>query len=291
MAGLIDQIQRDALDPKIPVSVLLRKMKVITSKLGLGQMAQWVEQEASGYRGEVPTYRKFHGHLQILNPHRGWMPVHGDPRLIDMFSSSPIMQSIAALEDYLSKRSEEGIFITLDAGQMQVLLRFLDFPVASARIPVPYAFLAGIVDRVRGLILDWSLALEREGIRGDGMSFSETEVSKAQTRTVINISRIDGFAGIIGSDNTARDINMSIDKMDNYKTIENDIRSNISILSDEGVDKRSLVAALDDLKTTLETKPSEAPSKLAVVKSILTSASGGLLTQGTIALITALLGG
>jgi hypothetical protein len=48
----------------------------------------------------------------------------------------------------------------------------------------PYRFishnqLAGIVDTVRTIIVEWSLKLEAEGILGAGMTFSESEKKKA----------------------------------------------------------------------------------------------------------------
>ena len=36
MASLIEQIQRDALDRTVPVSTLLRRVKLAAAKLGLG---------------------------------------------------------------------------------------------------------------------------------------------------------------------------------------------------------------------------------------------------------------
>src|SRR3546814_4415808 len=55
--------------------------------------------------------------------------------------------------------------------------------------------LAAIVDSVRTKVLDWSLALEQEGILGDGLSFSEREKSIATTQSI----RIENFQGVIGS--------------------------------------------------------------------------------------------
>src|SRR3546814_19761497 len=55
--------------------------------------------------------------------------------------------------------------------------------------------LAAIVDSVRTKVLDWSLALEQEGILGDGLSFSEREKSIATTQSI----RLDNFQGVLGS--------------------------------------------------------------------------------------------
>jgi AbiTii-like protein len=49
VATIVEQIQHDALDPKIPVSSLLRRVKFAAAKLGLGSVESWV-----GYDGYVP---------------------------------------------------------------------------------------------------------------------------------------------------------------------------------------------------------------------------------------------
>ena len=57
-----------------------------------------------------------------------------------------------------------------------------------------------VLAAVRDLILDWSLRLEKLGIKGEGMSFSTDEKSKAHTgNSVVTIGSIGDFAGNIGS--------------------------------------------------------------------------------------------
>lgn len=50
MTGLIHEIQADALDQTIPVSTLLRKVKVAAAKLNIATDMKWVERELNGYR-------------------------------------------------------------------------------------------------------------------------------------------------------------------------------------------------------------------------------------------------
>jgi hypothetical protein len=61
MASIIEQIQRDALDADVRVSDLLRRVKLAATKLGLGAVEDWVEQELSGYKdASLPEYRIIH---------------------------------------------------------------------------------------------------------------------------------------------------------------------------------------------------------------------------------------
>lgn len=109
MSGLIDEIQRDALDNKIPIESLLRRVKLAAAKLRLDTIEAWVEQELAGYAGEVPKYRKAHGQAAAWNPYHGWLPVHvADKRISDLISEARIAQSISSLRDLVDKESGNG---------------------------------------------------------------------------------------------------------------------------------------------------------------------------------------
>ena len=55
--------------------------------------------------------------------------------------------------------------------------------------------LVGIVERVRTLILDWTLKLEEEGILGENMTFTAPEIQNAQTYRDVIISNFQGILG------------------------------------------------------------------------------------------------
>jgi AbiTii len=76
--GLVSEIQRDALDPSVKVSTLLRKVRLAAAKLNLTTVEGWVEKELKGYPDEVPEYRQTRGQVRYWNPHHGWQPVAGD---------------------------------------------------------------------------------------------------------------------------------------------------------------------------------------------------------------------
>jgi len=87
MAGLIEEIQRDAIDRTVPVATLLRKVKLAAAKLKLPALEEWVESELNGYSGAVPDYRKAKGQPRAFNPYNGWIPiVLDDPKHQKMIS-------------------------------------------------------------------------------------------------------------------------------------------------------------------------------------------------------------
>jgi hypothetical protein len=77
MPTIVEQIQRDALDPSVSVSTLLRRVKLAAAKLGLGQVENWVEQELNGYSSTLPEYRIMRGSPMAFNPYTGWQPLMG----------------------------------------------------------------------------------------------------------------------------------------------------------------------------------------------------------------------
>ena len=48
-SGLIEEIQREALDASVSVGGLLRKVKLAAAKLRLAKVEQWVDSELKGY--------------------------------------------------------------------------------------------------------------------------------------------------------------------------------------------------------------------------------------------------
>jgi hypothetical protein len=53
--GLVEEIQKAAIDPNAKVSTLLRQVKLAAVKLKLDSVADWVEGELTGHR-ELKTF-------------------------------------------------------------------------------------------------------------------------------------------------------------------------------------------------------------------------------------------
>ena len=75
---IVIQLQTDCLDPSIPISTLLRKAKLIASKLALEGTEEWLESELNGYKcalNDLPSYRKGIGQPKFFNPYYGWLDI------------------------------------------------------------------------------------------------------------------------------------------------------------------------------------------------------------------------
>jgi AbiTii len=105
MATIVEKLQQAALDSKAPVSDLLRRVKFVAAKLGLGSVEDWVEQELNGYQTTPPDYRMVHGRPMARNPVRGWMPMGG---ATEPLSSMMAYEAVSALEALVASTKDRG---------------------------------------------------------------------------------------------------------------------------------------------------------------------------------------
>jgi len=200
MNSLVLELQCEALDKKTDATSLLRKARVIARKLKITELDSWAASELNGYDGDnrAPDYRKHECEVKARNPYRGLIPIiwPGDPP--EWFNHCWSGQSIPEIESMLQREDNGAVFIVPFTDSMAAqLMRAVDGGMGTPPFRVVQrASLVGIVERVRTLILDWTLKLEEEGILGDGMTFSAPEIQSAQSHRDIIISN---FQGILGS--------------------------------------------------------------------------------------------
>ncbi len=240
MKSLVHELQNDAMSKDTRLSDMLRKALVVATKLKVEEFKVWVESEMKGYgEGEnIPSYRTVSGSLKAWNPYNGWIPVIvEDSRLAEHTSKRNIGQPVSQLESlYYGKDEKKVLQVPLPHDELIEYFSHSEV-FRLGMIPtliVDKAQLAGILDAVRNEILNWSLELERQGILGDGMSFTTEEVDKA--KSVINIG---SFRGILG------DVSSSNVQIGDYSTIHD-------ALKDKGVsqkERNELENILDEIKT------------------------------------------
>jgi len=191
MSSVVLELQRDALDPNVRVSDLLRKALVVAQKLSLTEFAQVIDAELKGYRGEddIPSYRELSGEVRGLNPVRGWVPVMFENRdLADSLSKRSCYQSIAELEHLLDNQPEGSeLHIPFPQDVQLKLSRGFGFP-TQVSLFVQRTEIIGIIDTVRNIVLNWALKLEEDGVLGEGLSFSpeEKHIAAQSPQNVMN---------------------------------------------------------------------------------------------------------
>ena len=180
MSSLVRELQHDALDGSVDVSALLRKAYAVAVKLKLDRFENWCQYELNGYpKGiEVPDYRHIEGQVTAYNPYNGgWHPVRFDecPDVGEQVCRQRLNGSIGQLQDLVGKGEKSGMLAIIFPLKLQHLILQGDYAFNQVRLEFGCTAIVKMLDVVRNIILDWSLRLEREGILGEGMSFSSHE--------------------------------------------------------------------------------------------------------------------
>jgi hypothetical protein len=184
MTGLVEKLQHEALDSSIPVSTLLRKVKLTAMKLQLSETLDWAESELIGYKDEVPDYRIISGILKSRNAYSDWKKITGDPNTIAIFSRRALNRPIIGLEELLSNPDHTHILMTVSQDTENRINEQNDGLYEEAALHVSKSEIVSVLDRVRNLILDWAMELERAGIKGEGINFTKEEEKNAISHSI-----------------------------------------------------------------------------------------------------------
>lgn len=185
MSGLVLELQQDALDPNTPVSSILRKALVISRKLDLAKVEAWIAKELNGYMEDedVPEYRRVKGELKVWNPYNGWIPfLVNDPQSMRLLTERGCGQTIPEVEDLL-RGDQDMLCMPFSPEIEQRLMKGMEIKLQPTLV-VQRTTLVRIVESVRDMLLEWSLKLEKDGVLGEGMTFSAREREKAQGESV-----------------------------------------------------------------------------------------------------------
>lgn len=248
MATLVEQLQQEALDHKVPISQLLRRVKLIAAKLGLAAPAEWVDHELNGYDGEVPQYRRIRGQPQAHNPFHGWIPIHGHAEFVEAISAQWVGQSVASLESLLQGKGT--LYFPFSPHQVELINRGADVQLAKMGLRVDRSSIVGILDAVRSKVLDWAIELERQGILGTEVGFTREETRKAQAVSI----HIANFHGNLATgDASGVNARMNLGSTDNSTNVANEpaifsqLLEAVTQIKDPD-DRREVVAAVEEMR-------------------------------------------
>ncbi|MBS9441261.1 hypothetical protein [Photorhabdus heterorhabditis] len=175
------ELQSLASDPSSNIVAVLLKAKMIAIKLGLDDLSEWLEYEIGGYppEVEVPDYRTGKGVVKALNPLLGWIPVDfGDipPNVVEDVLTYRLTESISSMQN---PHSENGWLRLHMSPHCLTLIFGTDNPPAEACWFFSANKLGHIVTTVRNKVLTWSLELEKKGIFGECLLFTQKEKAAA----------------------------------------------------------------------------------------------------------------
>lgn len=199
----IKELQKEVNDNNMLVSSLLRKSKIIASKLEQKDFLTWIDKELNGYSPDekVPEYRMVIGIPQGYNPYRGWIPyLINNPENQELISKRGVKQSIGELEEIL-KSNKSSLMMKYPASVEKTLREGISSDV-DLRLLIGKASVAGILEHVRNDIQDWTIKLEVAGISNESDEFSTKDIKEAEdVKPKYEIQHIENFTGNIGEHN------------------------------------------------------------------------------------------
>ena len=209
----IIELQKDLTDPSSKLSDILPKAYLIAQKLKLDELSQWIKNEMKGYRNvkECPDYRHMNGVLKGWNPYVGWQVIQiPDMELENKVSNFVETESIRTLESLIE--TKEVLYHTVPAELIGVLHLNGCTQLGIYFMTTSYR---SVIEAVRQELLDWTITLEKNGIKGENMSFLKKEVKKAQNTTPATI--INNFSGDINALQMAQNNETVNQSQDNKK--------------------------------------------------------------------------
>ncbi|EJU7771353.1 abortive phage resistance protein [Salmonella enterica subsp. salamae serovar 4,12:e,n,x:1,6] len=171
---------------------LLSRAKMISVKLGLKDISEWLQYELTGYPNYdlLPDYRILtETPIRAFNPYVGWIPYHlgnishQNKEIYNSLTTVNLNNPVSMLVEYSKSKS------TLYTDLPDFVVDFLqkasgtNFRLCWEINPTQ---ITKIISNIRSKILDWALLLENKGIFGDGLLFSLEEKKEAQSVTYNN---------------------------------------------------------------------------------------------------------
>lgn len=288
--SLIGEILEGAITNTTSLAELLRMVKVAAHRLNLPAIEDWVSKELDGYEDgiDVPDYRRISGQVVVKHAMHGWHSIGGDPEIIAMLQERNLGGSIATLEAMLLEAKSSGntgtftMFLSPDS--VPKILGDKSFAYVAMGTRFSVAAISAVLDRVRGKILDWAIEMEKQGVVGQGMSFSAKEKEDA-ARATTNITfsgPVGTIAGNFGVGNSSGSISITGSNIAEALELALSLQRNAQELIKSGADNR-LSDALDNLARELAlASPDKGKLRGLVghVKTALAGASGNLIALG-----------
>lgn len=238
MSSSVENLQKAIVQGNQSLSQLLRQTKLIAAKLGLQVVEKWADLELNGYfaHTDVPEYRELTTEtVTVYHPYRGWIYAGDFRKTIRLTLPAAEIENLSSLTT---------ASYPLDENEKLPLRDALGQPINS---DWPQRITTSGDEAVKNQLLQWTIELEKRGIKGEDMDFNEKEKQLA-TNHVLNIqNNIENFTGVLG------DVQNSQVTLYDYGTVN-------QLLIDHQIpkqDRRELEDIIDDLKEApSEKKPS-----------------------------------
>ena len=286
MGSIVEELQHDALSSQIKTTDLLRKAHFAAKKLEAEEFERWSSQELQGYPSkDLPDYRIVTGEFVAWNPYHGWVPVNcEDEGMAETMSKRGCGQSIPELDSLIDGHRDGGILMmpyhrTAEADILKSIT-----PLTRPRLRVQKSALIKIVNAVRTIILNWAVELEKDGIRGDALSFTKEEKKRATEapQTINNFYGAIGVSQIQQHSAHSTQVLLSDLNLEKVKTFIAAVEQSVDELKLDAEGQQELKAEINTIKSQLASPKPKKPiitESLQSMKRILEAVTGGLGLQ------------
>lgn len=281
--SVVKELQQEILSTECDILNVLRKAHVIASRLNLCDFDSWIMDELNGYDedSKIPQYRNVYGLLFGLNPYRGYVSASiKNTELLENLCNRKMSEPISALVDLYDKSSSEGTF------QLQIcepinseLNKLFNAPFEMQFIlKIGIHQLKQIIEHVKDCLLQWTIELEKTGIMGEGLSFTQKEKDIAKSATTIN--NFYGSANIVNapinnSQIISGDNNEIAIEYENPEDLLQAIKESLNNETLTTEDRETADELVDDLSSKVKEK-----KKTSIIKATLSGLKDFLISVG-----------
>jgi hypothetical protein len=290
--SLITELQDESLRDDISSTSLLRKALLVAKKLNIVDFESWIAKELDGYTDvkDIPAYRTVPGQIEYFNSFRGaWFPITiGNARLAEIMSIRHYFRPIPEIEETLQHMKQgDVIYIRLPHDISIQIMR--DIQIDSPPVfMVQASSLGHILQAVKNIVLKWALRLEQDGIKGEGMSFSEQEKIVATKSSYF----VNNFYGSVSgsqiqqeSTNSNQTLTINESNKTDINRVLDEIESHIDELQLEHIIHEELMAELATMRSQMQSPKPKMPiigESLRTIRNIVEGCTGSLIASGII---------
>ncbi|MBM6760050.1 hypothetical protein [Megamonas hypermegale] len=209
MSKIVLELQRDAVESNSDVVSLLRKAYLVARKLKLKEFESWINNELNGYEhNKVPNYRIFKGRLKGRNILKSWEEITVPSKYEKLINNYEMRQPIFTVVNMCNNKKINSTKISLPSKLNKIFLDFFDDETEFA-ISISNNQLYAVIEKVKNIILDWTINLEENGILGENLEFSNFERECAQKNPII-YNYTNNFYGNVNNTQIQQDAKKSI---------------------------------------------------------------------------------
>ena len=198
MPAIVPELIEMATGRTVSTTDLLRKSLVVSERLALPYFSNWINYELNGYKeNPTPEYRKLKGEIKLLTTGGRPLPPSTELlRLINRELEINITEPIHEIEISIKDREElfreinienKKIYKTQNIQGAINYINGIEITFGN-RLAVTLSTkkAQGICENIRTKILDIALDLEKNGIKGNGMTFNNKEKELARSVVITN---------------------------------------------------------------------------------------------------------